>query len=292
MKAAGYILAFMSMTGLVFSMWFAAASFLVPVLLRFFIPDSLISLLITALILSALYTFIHYKLQRTIFWPLLTLGALSGGILAYVLLYLVGSSWPLVPWFLGLATFVVPSVVISVVFVVLSRGKKATAVEVEAVEPVVTEKPAEQQPGGEEKKLEIQPSPPSQPQPQQQFSTSPQPIAAAVEQPTAYPQVLVYQTPQIPIVPEKIDSEDIEDYILDFIDQKKITELVPVQAPSADGGIYPAIQNDVDIDTARLVGSYVRPKQKSMPANFKQLTRLNDGYMAQQIIPKTNSHDH
>lgn len=193
---------------------------------------------------------------------------------------------------MGLATFVVPSVVISVVFVVLSRGKKATAVEVEAVEPVVTEKPAEQQPGGEEKKLEIQPSPPSQPQPQQQFSTSPQPIAAAVEQPTAYPQVLVYQTPQIPIVPEKIDSEDIEDYILDFIDQKKITELVPVQAPSADGGIYPAIQNDVDIDTARLVGSYVRPKQKSMPANFKQLTRLNDGYMAQQIIPKTNSHDH
>ncbi|MEM0478449.1 MAG: hypothetical protein QXN77_08620, partial [Candidatus Caldarchaeum sp.] len=63
---------------------------------------------------------------------------------------------------------------------------------------------------------------------------------------------------------KQIDSEDLEDFILDFIDQKKITEITPLQSATADGGFYPVLQDEIDVDTTRLTMILKRLAEKGI----------------------------
>ncbi|MCS7110492.1 MAG: hypothetical protein NZ956_03375 [Candidatus Caldarchaeum sp.] len=245
MKGTGSLLVGLSMAGLVFSMWFAGAAFLVPLLFRFFIPDFLSVFVINGLILSSVYSVIHYKLHGVVFWPVMVAGSVVGGLLAYLLMLFAGSVWPLEIWMTGLAVFIGPPILVSVVKTLSARRKPATVAVVETVEAVTA---TETKPATQETQTKPQPQITTHNAPQQE----PQPSTVETTTP-AISQVVIYQEGLKPAeTVEKIDSEDFEDYILDFIDGKKITELVPVQSPSADGGLYPVIQDEIDIDTTRL----------------------------------------
>ncbi|MCS6783694.1 MAG: hypothetical protein NZ581_00655 [Candidatus Caldarchaeum sp.] len=249
MKGTGSLLVGLSMAGLVFSMWFAGAAFLVPMLFRFLVPDLLFVFVMNGLILSSLYSVIHYKLHGVVFWPVMVAGSVVGGLLAYLLMLFAGSVWPLEVWITGLAVFTGPPILISVVKTLSVRGKPATVAVVETVEPVTATAPATET---QQAAQETQPKP--QPQITTQKAPQQEPTPSTVETTTpAISQVMIYQEGLKPAeAVQKIDSEDFEDYILDFIDSKKITELVPVISPSDDGGVYPMIQDEIDIDTTRL----------------------------------------
>jgi ribosomal protein L40E len=65
--------------------------------------------------------------------------------------------------------------------------------------------------------------------------------------------------------PEKIDSEEFEEYLLEYLDlSASQTEIIPVPASNAEGAVFPAIQEKLDIETSRLMVFFKKLLEKGI----------------------------
>lgn len=250
MRQVGQVIAAASIVGLVFSLWFVAASLLFPIMIRLFPTNLPMVFVISGLLLSVVYTFIHYRLLEVVLWPIMIVAAAMGVMAASILQNWIGGFWALEFWLTGLAAFIAPPVAISL-FNTFRRKRIAQTVEQVEVTPV--QETAGQTNVPADNLVNVEPPTVSQ----QSISQDPaSPVTYLTVEPgahTASSTLYTYVEQEVPYTSSKqIDSEDLEDYILDFLDQKKITEILPVQSASADGGLYPVLQDEIDVDTARL----------------------------------------
>ncbi|MEM4342426.1 MAG: hypothetical protein QXF97_07770 [Candidatus Caldarchaeum sp.] len=245
----GTVIAAASIVGIVFALWFAAASFLFPILMRTFPMNLSLAFVVGGLLLSAIYTFIHYRLLDVVYWPIMIVAAVLGFFAAYILQTLVGIFWALELWVIGAIPFVAPPIAISLLTTLRRRRVAEPVKQVEVVpvqETIVPQVPANNS-ASPEPSAAPQQSPIQEPANALTYLTvEPVSQGATSSQYTYTEQEMTYTSTK------QIDSEDLEDFILDFIDQKKITEITPLQSATADGGLYPALQDEVDVDTTRL----------------------------------------
>jgi hypothetical protein len=82
-----------AIAGIVFTLWYFGITFLSP-LFNILFPAPFLSMLVTGLVLTAVYTPLQYFLSRDRVWYMLLLGAGAGWTAAYLLLRLVGIWWP------------------------------------------------------------------------------------------------------------------------------------------------------------------------------------------------------
>jgi predicted RNA-binding Zn-ribbon protein involved in translation (DUF1610 family) len=243
-----------AIAGIVFTLWYFGITFLSP-LFNILFPAPFLSMLVTGLVLTAVYTPLQYFLSRDRVWYMLLLGAGAGWTAAYLLLRLVGIWWPIEAWLVGLAVFLAPPASLSVLLLLRSRAKTtiqaAPAPAEQAVEVVVEPKPAEETPA-------TTPPPPQQPLP-----AAEQGVKQVVEQPSVM-QSYALQLAEPAAPPEKIDSEEFEEYLLEYLDLSKQTEIIPVPASNPDGALFPAIQEKIDIETSRLMVFFKKLQEKGI----------------------------
>ncbi|MDJ0272849.1 MAG: hypothetical protein QXN23_05460 [Candidatus Caldarchaeum sp.] len=256
----GTVIAAASIVGIVFALWFAAASFLFPILMRTFPMNLSLAFVVGGLLLSAIYTFIHYRLLDVVYWPIMIVAAVLGFFAAYILQTLVGIFWALELWVIGAVPFVAPPIAISLLTTLRRRKVAETVEQVEVVpvqETIVPQVPANTS-ASPEPSAAPQPSPSQEPASALTYLTV-EPVSGG-----ATPSQYTYSEQEITYTSKQIDSEDLEDFILDFVDQKKITEITPLQSATADGGFYPVLQDEIDVDTTRLTMILKRLAEKGI----------------------------
>ena len=240
MKIVPSLFAAGAVAGIVFSLWYFGIVFMSPMFSLMF-PDPF-SMLITGSVLTAVYTPLHYRLSKYGVWYMLLFGAGAGVAAAYLLLSLVGAWLPVEAWLLSLAVFLAPPALLSILLTIWSRSKTTVQAEPAAVgqapEVVAMPMPSEQT---------ITETPP-----QQSPTTVDQDVKQAFEQP-AVMQPYIPQQAEPAGPADNIDSEEFEEYLLEYLDLNRLTEIIPVPASNADGAIFPAIQEKIEIDTSRLM---------------------------------------
>lgn len=260
MKQIGTVIAAASIVGLVFALWFAAAAFLFPILLRTFPTNLYLAFALCGLLLSAVYTFIHYRLLDVVYWPIMLVSAVLGVFATFILQTLVGLYWALELWIIGAVAFVAPPTAISLFATLRKRRVTETVAQVE-VAPV-QDTVAPQVPLNTSASPELSAAP--QPSPSQEPASALTYLTVEPVLGGATPSQYTYSEQEITYTSKQIDSEDLEDFILDFLDQKKITEITPLQSATADGGLYPVLQDEIDVDTTRLTMILKRLAEKGI----------------------------
>lgn len=228
--------------GVVFALWYVVGGFL-PSFLVNLLPAqySFLVFILTGLGLTTVYTVIHYKIQNIVFWPVLLVGAFGGWLAALFLHAQLGSKWPIEGWLMGLGVFLAPPAILSVLSGI--RKKEIPPVQIERVEPT-------QEPPASGEQASVQ-----QPQQQSVEQQTPTVVETSVKETAVAEasQVFAPPLPEPPHLPEKIDSEELEDYLLEYIETSRLTEIIPIPASSAEGGYFPTIQERLDIDSSRLM---------------------------------------
>ena len=243
-----------AVAGVVFPLWYLGLTFLTP-LLNVMFPTHIVSMLVIGLMLTSIYTPLHYRLSRDRVWYLLLSGAGAGWVAAYLLLNIVGVRWPVEAWLVSLAAFLAPPALFNLTFLFIRGNRPKAPIQ---TKPAVVEQPAE---------VVVEPKPPevtpAETPPQPTPTTVEQGAEQAVELP-AVMQLYIPQQAESTGPPEKIDSEEFEEYLLEYLGLSRQTEIIPVPASDAEGAVFPAIQDKLNIETSRLMTFFKKLLEKGI----------------------------